>query len=78
MRGEHYESYTTKILRREIPEGYSLKDFFRFDQDDEDTYGVLYSGERIDVNYSKPVNIEYKQSLMFRIWSGIKDILKGN
>jgi len=28
------------------------------------------------VNYSKPVNVEYKQSLMFRIWSGIKDIFK--
>lgn len=63
-----------------IPEGYEKKQFFRFDQDNEDTYGVLYSGERINVNSTKPFVEEfkeYRQSLAIRIWSGIKNILKG-
>lgn len=66
-----------KYYNGKIPSGYGKKDFFRFDQDNEDTYGVLYSGERINVNSLLPVNtrVEYKQSLMIRLWSGIKDIL---
>jgi len=68
-----------KYYDGKIPSGYGKSDFFRFDQDSEDTYGVLYSGERINVNSLLPVNTkpEYKASLMIRIWSGIKDILKG-
>jgi len=68
-----------KYYNGKIPEGYSLKDFFRFDQDNEDTYGVLYSGERINVNHIKffvGELKEYKPSLATRIWSGIKNILK--
>ena len=57
-----------------LPEGYDLKDFFRFDQVDGECFGVLYSGERINVNEIKVANLEYKQSLMARIWSGIKRI----
>ena len=32
-----------------IPAGYGIRDFVRFDQNEENTYGVLYSGERISV-----------------------------
>lgn len=66
------KQYTGKI-----PEGYNLKDFCRFDQSDGETFGVLYSGERVNVNETKKANPEYKQSLVARIWGGIKDILKG-
>ena len=65
------KQYTGKL-----PDEYSLKDFFRFDQDGADTYGVLYSGERINVNYTKPATKEYKHSLMVRVWSGVKVIFK--
>jgi len=68
-----------KYYNGKIPEGYNLKDFFRFDQDDEDTYGVLYSGERINVNHTKFFArelMEYEPSIAVRIWSGIKNILK--
>ena len=42
-----------KYYEGKIPTGYGKKDFFRFDQDNEDTYGVLYSGERVKVSPSK-------------------------
>jgi len=68
-----------KYYEGKIPSGYGKKDFFRFDQDSEDTYGVLYSGERINVNHSS-ASVgelkEYKQNLAVRIWSGIKSVLK--
>lgn len=65
-----------KYYKGELPEGYILKDFFRFDQVDGECFGVLYSGERINVNETKAANPEYKQSLVARIWGGIKDVLK--
>lgn len=62
-----------KQYKGKLPEGYAIKDFIRFDEADGECYGVLYSGERVNIN-SKPVSVEYKQSLMTRIWSGIKRI----
>lgn len=54
-----------------IPEGYLKKDFFRFDEVQDGTYGVLYSGEKVNVNEIKPAPI-----FLRRIWINIKDWLK--
>ena len=50
-----------------LPEGYEKKAFFRFDQMNGKTYGVLYSGERVDIDTIKPA-----PSLAARVWSNVK------
>ena len=54
-----------------IPDGYEKKQFFRFDSKDGETYGVLYSGERINVNQAQAV-----QSLAQRVWKNIRLFFK--
>ena len=56
-----------KYYNGKIPDGYEKKQFFRFDQRNGETYGVLYSGERININA-----IKYKPSLAERAWATVK------
>lgn len=50
-----------------IPEGYSKRDFFRFDETSEGIYGVLYSGLKVDVNETKPA-----PSFLGKLWTAVK------
>ena len=54
-----------------IPEGYEKKEFFRFDQNNGETFGVLYSGERIDIN-----SVKQTPSWAERVWANIKLFFK--
>jgi len=54
-----------------IPEGYTKSDFFRFDETSDGVYGVLYSGDKVDVNETKPA-----PSFLGKLWANIKTTFK--
>ena len=57
-----------KYYEGKIPDGYEKKQFFRFDQNDSETFGVLYSGERVNVNFFNEPDK--------RVWSTVKKLFR--